>query len=505
MLVEGHTLLTTLIVASAGCGFSILLEQTLQPRPSLVRPHASWFLHIGVWYVLYAIFLIVLERPWFVTGLMLVGMLVLIQVNNAKFRSLNEPFVFHDYEYFTDAIRHPRLYIPFLGWGKFVVISVGIILAIMLALHTEHTPRGRLAWDEQWLFIVSTFVVGAVFCWLGHCYQSHATLNPTQDMQRLGLIQMLWVYARLEHQPLQIIQQPFCDKQHLEECAKPHLIVVQSESFFDPRPLCSSVRKDVLQAFDETKVHSILSGKLNVPAWGANTVRSEFAFLTGISEVQLGVHRFNPYHAVKKGASICSVATYLKSIGYYTVCIHPYWGEFYQRQTVLPRLGFDEFLDIAEFTDAERNGPYISDLEVSSKIQSLIKHADKPLFIYAITMENHGPLHLEKASHEDEKAAFSSSPATDFRELTVYLKHLKNADRMILALTDFAREMDVPVGLCWFGDHVPIMPTVYQVCGKPEGEVEYFIWSNHLPPSPHSQNLSVNQLAETFLSCMKVA
>ena len=46
-------------------------------------------------------------------------------------------------------------------------------------------------------------------------------------------------------------------------------------------------------------------------------------------------------------------------------------------------------------------------------------------------MENHGPLHLEHPSIEDTQAYYSQPPPKNSEDLTVYLKHLKNADLMI--------------------------------------------------------------------------
>ena len=39
-----------------------------------------------------------------------------------------------------------------------------------------------------------------------------------------------------------------------------------------------------------------------------------------------------------------------------------------------------------------------------------------------------------------------------------------------------------PASLCWFGDHVPIMPAVYARCGLPSGEVDYVL--NGVTPKP---------------------
>jgi hypothetical protein len=71
-------------------------------------------------------------------------------------------------------------------------------------------------------------------------------------------------------------------------------------------------------------------------------------------------------------------------------------------------------------------------------------------------------------------------------------------------------EYDGLVGLCWYGDHVPIMPAVYQQCGYPTGEVDFFFWQNRALtarqvetcPKDIQGNLSVHSLSTKWISMM---
>lgn len=115
-----------------------------------------------------------------------------------------------------------------------------------------------------------------------------------------------------------------------------------------------------------------MAGQMTVPAWGANTIRTEFAFLSGIDAEHLGVHRFNSYRAIAAGWRVASLASYLKSLGYRTVCVHPYPVGFYQRDRVYPSLGFDAFLDIQAFDGVEHVGPYMDDAAVADKVDQSV-------------------------------------------------------------------------------------------------------------------------------------
>lgn len=500
-----ESLISLWLAGSIGLLLSIVIEQCMTPKPPLARPWSAWALHSGLWLFFYGLLALTLGRVWFAIVAETAFILVLILVNNAKFKALREPFVFHDYEYFTDAIKHPRLYIPFLGWGKFILAVIGFTLAIIVLMLGETVPVGRFELTGQLGGIIVTIVTSGCFLLLGNRYCPKVTFQPSQDIIAIGLGASLWRYAQAAWTK-PILHSPFeVEKPKNKHDQLPHLVAVQSESFFDPRSLHSAIRTDVLSAFDATKQASILSGKLYVPAWGANTVRTEFAFLSGIEGVTLGVHQFNPYRALAAGWHISSVASYLKKIGYRTICIHPYPASFYQRNVVYPRLGFDEFIDITAFSKDDQFGPYTGDEAVGKKMIDIVKQSETPVFVFAITMENHGPLHLETVSATDVTRAYHAQPPTGFDDMTIYLRHLKNADQMINYLKQELLLCNRLAGLCWYGDHVPIMPTVYERCGYPAGEVDFLCWANR-PIEDNKKNanssLSAHELSAKWLNMM---
>jgi hypothetical protein len=279
---------------------------------------------------------------------------------------------------------------------------------------------------------------------------------------------------------------------------------VQSESFFDPRPLFAGIRRSVLRNFDQIKAEALHHGRLGVPAWGANTVRSEFAFLSGAGEGLLGVHRFNPYRKILS-SRLSTLAGKLRAAGYRTVCVHPYPASFYNRDKVYPHLGFDAFVDIREFSGAARFGPYVADSAVTTKIRELLGASTQPLFVFVITMENHGPLHLERPASGDAEQFYAGAPPDGCDDLTVYLRHLSNADRMIAELRATLAAHPRPARLCWYGDHVPIMAGVYARLGEPDGCTEYFIWSNESKGARPDIALPLDRLAVTLLSTLDSA
>lgn len=470
--------MAVLSAALVGLGLSLGIEALMHPRPSLSRPLSAWGLHIGLWYLAFVLLSLLLRRPWFAMAGVSAFFLMLVLVNNAKGKALREPFVFQDYEYFTDALRHPRLYIPFLGWGRFFAAAGGFALAVSIGLW------GEAAHALDWHGSGFTGVLGLLGLWTTGCllladrYVPQVDFRPEDDIQRLGFLASLYCYAKASRRSVSQAS-PFA---HLAPAGLqgdlPHLVAIQSESFFDARSLYAGIRQEVLAEFDHLGQQALLRGELSVPAWGANTVRTEFAFLSGIDAQVLGAHRFNPYRAIAAGWQPASLASWLRGLGYRTICIHPYPVSFYQRHRVFPRLGFDEFLDIQAFTGKTAFGPYMADMAVAEQVAAVLQQAEGPVFVLAITMENHGPLHLESVAPGDLEALYVRPPCPDCTDLTIYLRHLRNADRMLTSLHQTLSRCERAASLCWFGDHVPIMPRVYEAFGFPSGRVPFLCWSN---------------------------
>lgn len=482
---------------------SLLLERCIAPcAPSLRRSLPAWCVCWALWSVLYGALYFLTGRLIVSLGLGLGFMALVVMVSNAKFASLREPFTYQDFRYLTDAMRYPRLYLPFLGLGKGLLLLIGALVALGLALWAEPP-----ATDSAWLLRVmsgATASCGLLLLLILHFkWRPALSFDPVDDINHFGFWASMWLYRRaLATFPT--VESPFTCANKPE--VLPNLVAVQSESFFDPRPLFSGIRANVLGNFDQLVSDALMSGRFKVPAWGANTVRSEFAFLSGLDETHLGAHRFNAYASILKGWRVGGLAGYLKALGYRTVCVHPYAASFYARERVFPLFGFDEFIDIRAFDGAERNGAYVSDAALTNKVLEVLKAHEGPTFIFVITMENHGPLHLEKVAESDIAALYNQPPPAGCEDLTVYLRHLRNADQMLWRLCEGLAEGSSaggrPGSLCWYGDHVPIMPEVYKQLGYPEQASSYLIWdSRESYKARKVKSLAAHELAIEWVAC----
>lgn len=488
--------------------FSFVPERYLKPSPVRFVPKRKiqlLLLQSAIITLLFFGVTLIVQRMIFAGLAVSIFLIILSGVSNAKYQALREPLVYSDIAMFSQAFKHPRLYFPFLGFWPVVIMTlviVGLITALLLL---------ETALPYSWQRLGGSILI-CVFCFYSArslALRLPLSEQPATDNTDYGLLNMVFSYfmqARSPAHQSRILKQlemaPFTVKGNdnsqdstetvltstpptfsafLPKLKHPpqHIIAIQSESFFDARRLSDQIKPDVLAHYDACLNQSLQHGTLQVPAWGANTMRTEFSFLTGLHYSDMGLYRYYPYQFLRK-LPVTSIASALKTQGYHCVCIHPHPASFFGRDQMFPQLGFDEFIDDKGFAYAPTFGPYIADSAVTDKILTLQEqYRDKPLFVFAITMENHGPLHLEKTTPAEQDHYFYQPPLDDANDLTVYLRHLQNADTMVQQLTDAYQNREQATSLCFYGDHIPSMPNIYQALDYTNWDADYFIWRNH--------------------------
>ena len=119
---------------------------------------------------------------------------------------------------------------------------------------------------------------------------------------------------------------------------KPDIIVVMSESFWDPTLLPgTTITPDPMP-----NVRAVRSGSMFSPEFGGMTANVEFEALTGFSNAFLPYGSI-PYQQYVRGP-VPSLANFFRSEGYETTAIHPFEGWFWNREHVYDAFGFDRFL-----------------------------------------------------------------------------------------------------------------------------------------------------------------
>ncbi|KHK54536.1 capsular biosynthesis protein [Burkholderia sp. A9] len=474
---------------------SFALDAVAVPRAPLRRSPWAVLLHlISVSYVGACVYTIT-ARPVFSACVAAALVALLAAVSNAKYESLREPFVFTDLSLFSQLFAHPRLYLPFLSIGKVVAIAIGVALLVAGCLLDRPAAVPRVV-----------AAIGALVCVVAARRVAACvplTLDAFDDQRRHGFFAVFVAYLlngmrSTTFRTFDAVAQrsPYAVGAPRR---KPDVIVIQSESFFDVRRATSAVRPTLMSAFDRARREAVAHGALTVPAWGANTMRTEFAVLTGIASALLGYARFYPYAFLRRAYP--SLAGWFKRGGYRTLAIHPYHADFFGRDRVFPLMHFDVFMDIRGFDGKPRVGQYVADAAVAEAIiDALDASGEQPAFIFAMTMENHGPLHLEPVAPGDAGRFHALGEDAAWRDLTAYLRHVDNANAMIERLLDHARQRDRETIVCFYGDHVPALPKVFGKLGVMPDRSEYFIWRNTAAPVASARDIGAEELGQLLLA-----
>jgi len=250
---------------------------------------------------------------------------------------------------------------------------------------------------------------------------------------------------------------------------QPDIVIVQSESFFDPARLRGLEPAQVLPEFRRVAATS-RHGDLWVPTYGGGTIRTEFEVLTGIAMRYFPEIEY-PYFRMTTSA-VPSLASVLAAHGYHTVAVHPHEREFWNRAAAFTRLGFEQFDAVEQFGDAPHVGWYVSDDALVDHVLQSLDGAQGPQFVFAISMENHGP--YEDYPNADPAAiAVQPVPAGVVGDgadrLRGYLYHLAGADRSLGRLADALAKRPRRSLLLFYGDHLPALPLLYAGAGFDDG------------------------------------
>lgn len=237
---------------------------------------------------------------------------------------------------------------------------------------------------------------------------------------------------------------------------KPDVIMVMSESFWDPTRL----PKMTFTPDPLPHVRKAQSGYMFSPEFGGMTADIEFEALTGFS------NSFLPYGSIPYQQYIRrptpSLARFFKNQGYVTRAIHPFQAWFWNRGNVYEDFGFDKFMSEENLPPLDKRGPLASDAALTDEV---IKEADavhdNPLFFFVVTLQGHGPYEAHRYSHTsiDVKAPGMSDETK--QSALSYAEGISDADKAFKHLMDWAKNRSRPTILVFFGDHLPPLGQVY--------------------------------------------
>ena len=476
-----------LLALLASCLAAVFLQ-----RMSIGRHAAAFFFADTVAAVfgatLFGFFELLFRRPYAALFFTLLLLALLSVLNIAKRKALrDESLVFSDVALAGQLLRFPALYLPFLPCKALFFAFLAFLPACLAIfwLGPVYEAKGLS------LCLLSPLIIlyAASHSFLAETLRAFLRRQnltfSAEDARRFGplgacLLHLGW-HLLLRGREGRGISGP-CDQPYARPLCAPQMarmaklkpgqlpdcFLIQEESFCDPRRFLPGLSPDLLANYDRLCAQGA-AFDLAVHAYGAYTMRTEYEVLTSIAPEDLGSCVFHPYWTVASQPS-WSCVRFFKSLGYRTVCVHPFARDFFYRRQAIPNLGFDEFIALDNFPNPRTFGPYVSDRSVAECLLALQRATFQPLFCFAITMENHGPWGEGRL---DPALLSGILPKAD-SDIARYLVHIRNADAMFGFLAAELEKSGKHALLGVYGDHLPGLPTLI-----PDGaqDTPSFLWS----------------------------
>lgn len=461
------------------------------------------------------------------------GAFSLLLAHLKKLEVLEKPLVSGDFTQIREALGVLDAVLAGEGRQVCLIAFALLIAALGFALLLARPARWPLpAWFR--LCFALAFV-GAVAWEVHHPWLKHLFAlqkigivgwNYDLNLRRNGLLLSLLLDAR------QVIYRPADYSREAVEAAlgdvprpqgaplsagaheRPDIILYLGESFWDVAQLDVHFSRDPVPNFRRTiGAPGFVHGTMLSPSFAGGTGNVEFEILTGIPLAVLPNYA-TPY-ANYLLRPIESLPSLLKRHGYEARAIHNYFSYYYQRFSVYPLLGFDEFISLEDLRpaaisgtlpaeasnlrairhisrgdyDALYDGQFPSDEPLVLRVLEQLERPARPgapQFIFAISMVSHGRYQGQRFPRPEVQILDEALPETARHELENYANALFRADLALGHLLGELAHRARPTVVAFFGDHLPSLTAdTYAAAGMDFGrfakrkyEVPCFIWSN---------------------------
>ncbi|TGE36316.1 LTA synthase family protein [Desulfosporosinus fructosivorans] len=409
---------------------------------------------------------------------------ILGYISRQKLNIKGSPLLPTDFSIAKEAIEISGRFKDVYIWMALIAIGALVLIVLML----KFTPREKYKWQQKTaVFLTSLTLLTLFYTAFGPIKKAFALqlnnlsqkINYEENGMMLGFAlnaEYLKVQEPANYQEDSIKQVVEGSKASYstDPDFKPNIIFVMSEAFWDPTLMKNvSFNQDPMPFFRSLQ-KSQTSGTMLSPVYGGGTANTEFEVLTGFS-TQFLPNGAIPY-AQYVNKPIEALPTILQRQGYATSAIHTYDNWFYNRNNVYKDLGFDKFISKEYFNSPEYKGSYIRDTELTKKILEEVKATDKSDFIYATSMQAHGPYSSTPNPENQIKVSGSNLSPASQAILENYSNTVADVDQSLKQLIEGLEQSGEPTEVIFYGDHLPMLGddySVYKEAGFIKGDNSY--------------------------------
>ena len=186
--------------------------------------------------------------------------------------------------------------------------------------------------------------------------------------------------------------------------------------------------------------------------------------------------------------------------------MHPNHATNWNRENVYNDFGFDQFLAIEDFQDADTLRGMVTDAATYDKIIEMLQTDDSPQFIFDVTMQNHSGYDTGLLPNNIQTNYLIDG--TYDPEVNEYLALIEQSDQALEEFIGKLQNLDRPVVVVFFGDHQPFFPSDFNDAWyQNEDEAthserlyhtSYVIWANY-DVAGREQTSSTEDISTNFL------
>lgn len=498
-----HFLWTYLVLFAASCaltllqlglaasdfGLPMLVSYFKNPLIALLNALPVMLLMLFFWFAA--------GRAWI--AVLVTGLVTLVAAtgNWYKLALRDDPFMFADLKNLAAAAQITGRYSLSPDW-QVICAFVGLVLLTLFCALLARARHRRAPWLRVIGAACAVLTAATLFCTV---YRSSSVYSATANTALINIWSSTQQYvSRGFFYPfIHSAQDAFLpapegyDEQATEamlaeydndDAAAPKVSVlaVMLEAYNDFSAFEGlEVDADVYENFHSFQADG-LSGRLWTSIFAGGTVETEWMFLTGFENASAYSYR----------SALNSYVRYFSALGYTTQGSHPGYGWFYNRRNVNGYLGFDEYyFNENLYAELWPQDVVTPDSILFPQILSLFEAAEKPVFSFNVTYQNHGP-YDSGSTGEESHIACSGLSNEAYNIINNYLSGIAETDAALGELRDALEATDEPVVLLLFGDHNPWLGDgsfVYDELGisldadTEEGAANYYctpyvIWAN---------------------------
>ena len=429
-----------------------------------------------------------------------IGLLVLVgsyAANAVKLQQLEMPLLPGDFHFLAEIGSALPLFVHYIGTSFLPLLVAVALLVLTLALFREAAWPMMRGWTRAGVTVATLALgIGLVQGWAPWrsvysanrlAFEPWSVIDSARKAGMVGnLVLYNWELAqRQELRPdrnaarelvranadaLRERLNPNTSSLAMPSGSQPDIVIIQSESLFDPVRLKGAAKNTYLPNFHRLAKRG-LSGEMKVPTYAGGTIRTEFEVLTGLALAFFPGVQY-PYFEIAE-QPIPGIVRTLSRQGYQTTAIHPNSGVFWNRNQAYKQIGFDRFIDEKAFSKDDIVGLFTGDAALTDHVLAQLDQDGPPQLIFAVTMENHGPFDWRPGLDAERLAAMEMPPGLDEGGeywMRNYLYLLGDADHELGRLADALQKRKRRTVLLFYGDHLPALPPIYHQIGFADGQ-----------------------------------